>query len=194
MSKQNLIIIYKFKSLYNILEELSLDLNYNVVFASDVDALNSKVANLKSYLIISSKIYLNISNQIILNNTPINILKLVEKINTEFLKIQFYNQSEIKLSNYILDLNSRELTWKNIKIRLTEKETNTIIYLSKSQRSVTVGELQKKVWSYKSDIETHTVETHIYRLRKKILKTFNDDQFIISENNGYQINLNKTKT
>lgn len=194
MSKQNLIIIYKFKSLYNILEELSLDLNYNVVFASDVDALNSKVANLKSYLIISSKIYLNISNQIILNNTPINILKLVEKINTEFLKIQFYNQSEIKLSNYILDLNSRELTWKNIKIRLTEKETNTIIYLSKSQRSVTVGELQKKVWSYKSDIETHTVETHIYRLRKKILKAFNDDQFIISENNGYQINLNKTKT
>ena len=194
MSKQNLIIIYKFKSLYNILEELSLDLNYNVVFASDVDALNSKVANLKSYLIISSKIYLNISNQIILNNTPINILKLVEKINTEFLKIQFYNQSEIKLSNYILDLNSRELTWKNIKIRLTEKETNTIIYLSKSQRSATVGELQKKVWSYKSDIETHTVETHIYRLRKKILKAFNDDQFIISENNGYQINLNKPKT
>jgi len=194
VSKQNLIIIYKFKSLYNILEELSLDLNYNVVFASDVDALNSKVANLKSYLIISSKIYLNISNQIILNNTPINILKLVEKINTEFLKIQFYNQSEIKLSNYILDLNSRELIWKNIKIRLTEKETNTIIYLSKSQRSATVGELQKKVWSYKSDIETHTVETHIYRLRKKILKAFNDDQFIISENNGYQINLNKTKT
>ena len=194
MSKQNLIIIYKFKSLYNILEELSLDLNYNVVFASDVDALNSKVANLKSYLIISSKIYLNISNQIILNNTPINILKLVEKINTEFLKIQFYNQSEIKLGNYILDLNSRELTWKNIKIRLTEKETNTIIYLSKSQRSVTVGELQKKVWSYKSDIETHTVETHIYRLRKKILKKFNDDQFIISGNNGYQINLNKIKT
>ena len=194
MSKQNLIIIYKFKSLYNILEELSLDLNYNVVFAGDVDALNSKVANLKSYLIISSKIYLNISNQIILNNTPINILKLVEKINTEFLKIQFYNQSELKISNYILDLNSRELIWKNIKIRLTEKETNTIIYLSKSQRPVTVGELQKKVWSYKFDIETHTVETHIYRLRKKILKTFNDDQFIISENNGYQINLNKTKT
>jgi len=194
VSKQNLIIIYKFKSLYNILEELSLDLNYNVVFASDVDALNSKVANLKSYLIISSKIYLNISNQIILNNTPINILKLVEKINTEFLKIHFYNQSELKLGNYILDLNSRELIWKNIKIRLTEKETNTIIYLSKSQRSVTVGELQKKVWSYKSDIETHTVETHIYRLRKKILKAFNDDQFIISENNGYQINLNKTKT
>ena len=194
MSKQNLIIIYKFKSLYNILEELSLDLNYNVVFASDVDALNSKVANLKSYLIISSKIYLNIRNQIILNNTPINILKLVEKINTEFLKIHFYNQSELKLGNYILDLNSRELIWKNIKIRLTEKETNTIIYLSKSQRSVTVGELQKKVWSYKSDIETHTVETHIYRLRKKILKAFNDDQFIISENNGYQINLNKPKT
>ena len=144
MSNKNLIVIYKFKSLYNIFEELSLDLNFNVFFASDEAVLNGKVRNLKSYIIISNKIYSNINNQFLLNNTPISILKLVEKINTEFLKIQFYNQSELKISNYILDLNSRELIWKNIKIRLTEKETNTIIYLSKSQRSVTVGELQKK--------------------------------------------------
>jgi DNA-binding response OmpR family regulator len=47
--------------------------------------------------------------------------------------------------------------------------------------------LQKMVWSYQSDIETHTVETHIYRLRKKILNTFNDNEFIISKKNGYQI-------
>ena len=193
VSNQNLIIIYKFKSLYNVLEELSLDLNFNVIFASDEDTLNSKVENLERYLIISKKKYSNICNQITLHNAPINILKLVEKINTEFLKIQFYNQSELKINNYIIDLNSRELIKKNIKLKLTEKETNTIIYLSKSHRSVTVGELQKKVWSYKSDIETHTVETHIYRLRKKILKTFNDNQFIISGNNGYQINLNKSK-
>ena len=194
VSNQNIIIIYKFKSLYNIFEELSLDLNFNVFFASDEAVLNGKVRNLKSYIIISNKIYSNINNQFLLNNTPINILKLLEKINTEFLKIQFYNQSELKISNFIIDLNSRELIRKNKKLRLTEKETNTIIYLSKSHRPVTIDELQKKVWRYKSDIETHTVETHIYRLRKKILKTFNDDQFIISENNGYQINLNKTKT
>ena len=76
---------------------------------------------------------------------------------------------------------------KNINLKLTEKEINTIIYLSKSEKPVGVDELQEKVWSYQSDIETHTVETHIYRLRKKILNTFNDNNFITSEKNGYQI-------
>jgi DNA-binding response OmpR family regulator len=70
---------------------------------------------------------------------------------------------------------------------LTEKEINTIIYLSKSKKPINVDELQEKVWSYQSDMETHTVETHIYRLRKKILNTFNDNEFIISKKNGYQI-------
>ena len=76
---------------------------------------------------------------------------------------------------------------KNSKLKLTEKEINTISYLSKSEKPVSIDELQEKVWSYQSDIETHTVETHIYRLRKKILNTFNDKDFIISEKNGYQI-------
>ena len=75
----------------------------------------------------------------------------------------------------------------NIKLKLTEKEINTITYLSKSIKPVSINELQEKVWSYQSDIETHTVETHIYRLRKKILNTFNDNEFIISKKNGYQI-------
>ena len=75
----------------------------------------------------------------------------------------------------------------NTKLKLTEKEINTITYLSKSNKPVNIDELQEKVWSYQSDIETHTVETHIYRLRKKILNTFNDNNFIISEKNGYQI-------
>ena len=77
---------------------------------------------------------------------------------------------------------------KNTKLKLTEKEINTITYLSKSDKPVSVDELQEKVWSYQSDMETHTVETHIYRLRKKILNTFDDNDFIISEKDGYQIN------
>jgi DNA-binding response OmpR family regulator len=75
----------------------------------------------------------------------------------------------------------------NIKLKLTEKEINTIIYLSKSNQPVSINELQKKVWSYQSDMETHTVETHIYRLRKKISNIFKDEEFIISKKNGYQI-------
>ena len=76
---------------------------------------------------------------------------------------------------------------KEIRLKLTEKEINTILYLSKISNPVNVDELQTNVWRYHSDIETHTVETHIYRLRKKIFKTFQDENFIISKKNGYQI-------
>ena len=77
------------------------------------------------------------------------------------------------------------------KLKLTEKEISSIIYLFKSISSVKIKELQTKVWGYQSQLETHTVETHIYRLRKKILKTFNDDGFIISNKNGYEIKKKK---
>jgi len=183
---QNL-IIYKFTSLYHILEELSLDLNFKITFADSKISLNEKVKNHNNYMIISNKKYSDIGNQFVLENIPINIFKLVEKINIEFLKIQFNNQSQVKLNNYTIDLNSREMLINSTKLKLTEKEINTITYLSKSNIPVSIEELQDKVWSYQSDIETHTVETHIYRLRKKILSTFNDNEFIVSKKNGYQI-------
>ena len=186
MSTQNL-IIYKFTVLYHIFEELGLDLNFSVTFIDNENLLNKKVRNLNNYIIISNKKYSAIDNQFVLDNLPINIFKLVEKINIEFLKKQFNSQSEVKVKNYTIDLNSREMLTNNIKIKLTEKEIDTITYLSKANNTVSIDELQEKVWGYHSDIETHTVETHIYRLRKKILNTFNDKDFIISQKNGYQI-------
>ena len=186
MSIQNL-IIYKFNSLYHILKEIGLDLNFNIIFVDSENSLNEQVRNLNNYLVISNKNHLDISNQFVLDNIPINIFKLIEKINIEFLKMQFNSQSEVKVNNYIIDLNSREMLINNKKLKLTEKEINTITYLSKSNKPVSINELQKNVWSYQSDMETHTVETHIYRLRKKILNTFNDNKFIISKKNGYQI-------
>ena len=186
MSTQNL-IIYKFNGLYQILEELGLDLNFKIISVDDEESLNERIKKIHNYLIISNKKYPDIHNQFILDYSPINIFKLVEKINIEFLKLQFNSQSKVTLKNYTIDLNSREMLKNNIKLKLTEKEINTITYLSKSEKPVSINELQEKVWSYQSDIETHTVETHIYRLRKKILNTFNDKDFIISEKNGYQI-------
>ena len=76
---------------------------------------------------------------------------------------------------------------KDIKLSLTEKEIDIIIYLSKVNKAVKIDKLQKKIWNYQNEIETHTVETHIYRLRKKISDIFNDNKFIVSEKNGYQI-------
>jgi len=187
MSSQNL-IIYNFSSLYHILEELDLDLNFNIIYIDNENSLNDKIRSLDNYLIISNKKALNNRYQIILNNIPMNIFKLVEKINIEFLKLQFNNQSEVMINNYIIDLNSREMLLKHIKLKLTEKEINIITYLSKAKKPVSVDELQESVWGYQSDIETHTVETHIYRLRRKIFSSFKDNKFIVSKKNGYQIN------
>ena len=186
MSNQNL-IIYNFNSLYKILEELSLDLNFNIIHVNNENSLNEKIQKINNYLIIAKKNSLNINNQIILDILPINISKLIEKINIQFLKIQFNSQSQVKINKYIIDLNSREMIFDGTKVKLTEKETNTITYLSKVKKPVSVNELEEIVWRYQSDIETHTVETHIYRLRKKILSTFNDDNFIVSNKDGYQI-------
>ena len=186
MSSHNL-IIYKFNELYQILEELGSDLNFEITFANTENSLNEKVKNLSNFLVLSHKKPPDAVNKFILKNEPINILNLIEKINIEFLKMQFNNQSEFKIKNYTIDLNSREMLKKNTKLKLTEKEINTITYLSKSDKPVSINELQEQVWSYQSDMETHTVETHIYRLRKKILKIFKDNEFIISKKNGYQI-------
>ncbi len=186
MSSQKL-IIYKFNFLYHILEELSLDLNFNIIHVDSENILNNEIKNIDNYIIISNKKNLENFNQVVLDKVPITIFKLIEKINIEFLKLQFNNQSQIKIKNYTIDLNSREMIFNNIKLKLTEKETNTIIYLSKQNKPVSVDELQEHVWSYQSDMETHTVETHIYRLRKKILNIFNDNEFIVSKKNGYQV-------
>ena len=186
MSIQNL-IIYKFIPLFDILEELSLDLNFKISLIEDENFLNQEIKNYNNYLVVSKKKYPNVINQFVLENKPIKILKLIEKINIEFLKIKFNSQSHVKVKKYTIDQNSREMLIQDIKLKLTEKEINMITYLSNSNKPVSVEELQRMVWSYQSDIETHTVETHIYRLRKKILNTFNDNEFIISKKNGYQI-------
>ena len=123
-----------------------------------------------------------------LNNFPIKISKLIEKINIQSLKLQFNEKSEFRIGQYKIDLNSRELISTKNTIKLTEKETNIIIYLSQSSDPVSIDQLQFSVWGYQSKLETHTVETHIYRLRKKILNQFNDKNFILSYKNGYKIN------
>ena len=144
--------------------------------------------DIEKNLILSKKKIPRISNLLLITESPIKITKLVEKINIEYLKQKFNQQSEIKIKKYIINLNSRELILGNNNLKLTEKETNIIIYLSKFSKPIKIDELQLKVWGYHSELETHTVETHIYRLRKKILNFFNDKSFIISKKNGYQIN------
>jgi hypothetical protein len=186
MNNKN-IIVYRFNLLYQILKELEEDIHFKIIEISDEKALTNEIKNLNNYLIITKKQILKFNNQFVLSQLPIKIFNMIEKLNIEFLKHQFAEQSQFMINDYTIDINAREMSSKNVKLKLTEKEVNTIIYLSKVNKPISINELQTKVWDYHFDIETHTVETHIYRLRKKISKNFLDDNFIISKNNGYQI-------
>ena len=180
------VIFYQFNVFYQIMKELEYDLNLNVIQVEEDDILKDKISVLENYIIVSKK-KLPYLNQLILENFPINIFKFVEKLNIKFLKIKFSDQSQIIVKNYEINLNSREIRLKNKKLKLTEKEIKILIYLFKAEKSINTEELQNKVWGYQSDLETHTVETHIYRLRKKFSSFFNDDDFILSDKNGYKI-------
>ena len=144
-------------------------------------------SNESDYLLLSKKEINNFKRQIVLDKLPIKFLKLLEKINIGFLKQNFNEMSDIKVGRYIIDINSREMRYENKLLKLTEKECEVIIYLSKSNQIISIENLQLNVWGHQSKLETHTVETHIYRLRKKILENFNDNDFITSEKNGYKI-------
>ena len=168
MNIQNL-IIYKFDVLYHILKELDEDLNFKILHIPNDKILNSEIKKLDDYLIITKKNNQNLKNSVYLESFPLKLNNFIEKLNIEFLKIKFSKQSKINISNYTIDLNSRMISSNNLELKLTEKEINKILYLSKKKEPINIKELEKVVWEYQSEIETHTVETHIYRLRKKSL-------------------------
>ena len=182
------LIIYDFKELFKILYEIKKELNYEIIEISAENSLNISLNKKNDHLVIVKKLVKNLNNQILITSLPIKLPKLIEKLNIEFLKRNFHSQSELKIQKYNLDINSRELIFKDKKIKLTEKESNIILYISNSIKPVSIEDLQSNVWGYHSDLETHTVETHVYRLRKKISATFDDNDFINNEKNGYQIN------
>ena len=188
MNKPNL-LIYDSEKLYDIFLEFKEVLNLNIIFLPEKDFSLENKKKYENYLFLGLK-KINVKNQIVLNNLPIKISKLLDQINIKLLKQKYAEQAEINIGLYKINLNSRELIYQNQKLKLTEKETKIITYLSEVNRSINTDELQNKVWGYRSDLETHTVETHIYRLRKKISEKFNINNLIISDHNGYRIKLN----
>ncbi len=118
---------------------------------------------------------------------PFNILLLKSKISALLAKSEFKKRSLINLRGYIIDKNERKIKKKNIVLQLTEKEINFLVLFSESQNPVSRNEILKNVWNYSSESDTHTVETHIHRLRKKILEKFKDNNFIKNNEKGYYI-------
>ena len=146
--------------------------NYLIVVKSLSNLINKDIEKKKLYLI---------------ENLPIKIDQFIEKINIQLLKQKYNYQSEIRINKYKLNLNSREISLNKKLIKLTEREIDIILFLNENKKPINIDILQKEVWGYSSELETHTVETHIYRLRKKLKDKFNDEEFILSLKKGYQI-------
>jgi len=179
------LIVYNSKILFEILNEIKLNLNLEILNTNNKNFHMIDLNELENYTIISLEKSKNIKNCLILDNLPINLSKLLEIINLNFLKSKFINQSDLKIGKYHLDINSRIISFEDKNLNLTEKETDLIIYINK-KKNVSLKELQNEVWKYSSNLETHTVETHIYRLRKKMIEIFDDD-FINHDKKGYSI-------
>ena len=186
------LIIFRYKELFNILEEIKENFEFKLEFYEKERELeNLENDNLSDYLVITKKKLSNLKKQIIIDKSPININDLIQTLNINFLKSKFIEQSKIDLGRYNLDLNSRILNQNEKELELTEKESSILIFLKQSKDPVKIDQLQEKVWGYNSELETHTVETHVYRLRKKINDKFYDNEFIISDKKGYFLNEKK---
>ena len=191
---QNVFII-NFNSLYEILDEIKENLSFKIIKINNEEDFKKKFdLSRLDHLVISKTDYKllqnnNITNQNLLefNDLPLSLKKLLELINIKLIKLKFNQQSKITIQGYELNLNSKFLSKGNLKLKLTEKEIEIILYLNDKKIKHNVEDLQKNIWGYSANMETHTVETHIYRLRKKISDLFKDEQFILSHKNGYFI-------
>jgi hypothetical protein len=198
MFKQSISLV-EFPKLYSILHEIE-DLfklkiyNYSVAeeFINEFNTDNQALSN--STIIVDKKDHsllsiekINKKNVLVFDKTPLKISYIIDEINTQLIKQKYKLQSKLEIKNYFIDLNSRIISNKSGELRLTEREMDIILYLKEKKTSQSIHKLQNDIWNQSSDLETHTVETHIYRLRKKISDKFNDKNFIISHEDGYQI-------
>tara|TARA_B100000787_G_scaffold71418_1_gene52538 strand:+ start:2296 stop:2892 length:597 start_codon:yes stop_codon:yes gene_type:complete len=198
MFKQSVSLV-EFSKLYNILYESNDLFSFNIFnyqnskeFLKEIESNNDECIN--STIIVDKKDHvlmsnnkININNILVMDTWPLKIEKLLDKINTQLIKQKYNFHSKLDIKNYTLNFNSRIISNKMKELKLTEREIDIILFLKDNSNPQSVSMLQNKVWGYSSDLETHTVETHIYRLRKKIKDKFDDENFIFSEDAGYKI-------
>ena len=151
----------------------------------NLDLLNLiKNLNYKSILLIDSKNIDYNYNFSIKISRPFNLLDFNRQVLYLLSSTTFNQNSSIQINNYVLDKNEKKLKKKEIFINITEREVQLIELLFSQKKSLSKKDILKKIWHYSKDADTHTVETHIYRLRKKIKENFFDDNFIVNKDNG----------
>ena len=206
------ISIFGSKIFLEIINEVKLFSKFNIKYYEDLDLcvqdaekqnllvvffmnkneksfFNNKIYNFPSILIVESSTEKNkfsngLKEQL---NMPFTILEFEKKVISLIAKNEFKYNSLIQLENYTIDKNERKIKKNNIELQLSEKEINFLILFSKNKEPLSKNLVLKNVWKYSLESETHTVETHIHRLRKKIFEKFGDNNFIKNNNKGYYI-------
>jgi len=187
----------------NILNELefsnTINDNNKKFLIKIIFAQNLKIKEVKNYLLenepaiifVTHKDYLKKNNLHLLDfhvclELPIEIISLKEIINILITKYSFFKKSKIIIKDYEIDCNRRIITKKKVNIKLTEKELELILTLDKSN-GLNKSSLLKSIWKHNYVLETHALETHLHRLRKKIYKYFKDENFIIEKDSLYYL-------
>ena len=198
MFKQSVSLV-EFSRLYNILHEINDLFSFNIfnyqntkeflqeIESNNTECINSTIIIDKPNQTLLSNSKINRNNILVLDTLPFKIERLLDEINSQLIKQKYNFHSKLNIKNYTLNFNSRIILNETKELKLTEREIDIILFLKDQNIPQSVSMLQNKVWGYSFDLETHTVETHIYRLRKKIKDKFNDENFIISEDTGYKI-------
>ena len=193
------VFLINFQSLYTILNEISDLIQYEFIAMNKKDFTkleNDKIIeSLEGHIFIveneniikNSKILLK-NNYMVLNKTPIQLIKFIEKLNILFLNINYKNNSNIYINDYVINTNIKTIFKNDLSLKLTEKELKILKFLNLKKNSPqSIQSLENEIWKYTQELETHTVETHIYRLRKKIEEKFLDSDFIKSNKLGYYL-------
>ena len=204
--------IIKNKNFYNLVNELDFDCTFfeennfflkgksnsklivRIIFPENLTLKNNNkffIENAPTLFLLKDKNFL-VNNNLkplsfhVVLDIPIDLFFFKEIINILKMKYIFFEKSKILISNYELDSNQRILSKDNKAVKLTEKEISLILGLKKKS-GVNKSELLKSIWNYNPKVETHTFETNLYRLRKKIEKKFNDKNFIYEKGSCYYL-------
>ena len=161
--------------------------NVVVFFINSLDKI--KKYNFPSILVVKSLDETNKFSNILNGELkiPLSIFNFEKKIISIIAKSEFKKNSLINLKDYTIDKNERKIKKSNLELQLSEKEVDVLILFSESKNPIKRDLVLKKVWKYSQETETHTVETHIHRLRKKFLDKFHDKNFIKNNKKGYYI-------
>ena len=175
---------------FNALSE-NINENYNIILFH-IDALKDEkqkelIENNNNIKICAGEKSATLKNYDEYLNLPTTLKEINLIVENSAVKKKFNKNSSIEIKNYFLNKNEKKLSKSENFIILTEKEIQLLELFLNTKKPISKDKILSTVWNYSTDADTHTVETHIYRLRKKIADKFMDNNFIYNNKDGYYL-------